>query len=61
MRDGRLPRSIGLIVASLGAVVFSLWAFYGTGWESLGWGAVLLAVGWPLHVMTQRAGQLRSP
>ena len=61
MRDGRLPRSIGLVVASLGAVVFSLWAFYGTGWESLGWGAVLLAVGWPLHVMTQRAGQSRSP
>ena len=55
MRDGRLPRSISLIVASLGAVVFSLWAFYGTGWESLGWGAVLLAAGWPLHLISQRA------
>ncbi len=55
MRDGRLPRSIGLNAASLGAVAFSLWAFYGTGWESLGWGAVLLAVGWPLHRLAERS------
>jgi basic amino acid/polyamine antiporter, APA family len=55
MRDGRLPRRAGLILTSLSAVVFSLWAFYGTGWESLGWGAVLLAAGWPLHLIAQRA------
>jgi basic amino acid/polyamine antiporter, APA family len=57
LRDGRLPRSFGLIVASIGAVVFALWAFYGTGWESLGWGAVLLAAGWPLHRVSQRAAR----
>jgi APA family basic amino acid/polyamine antiporter len=63
MRDGRLPRTISLVIASLGAVIFSLWAFYGTGWESLGWGAVLLAAGWPLHRFTQRAAKtaLDSP
>lgn len=58
MRDGRLPRSLGLTVAAVGALVFSLWAFYGTGWESLGWGAVLLAIGWPLHRYVQRTTRL---
>jgi APA family basic amino acid/polyamine antiporter len=57
MRDGRLPRTASLIFASFGAVVFSLWAFYGTGWESLGWGALWLAVGWPMHRYSQRAAR----
>ena len=57
MRDGRLPRSSSLLIASVGAVIFSLWAFYGTGWESLGWGAVLITAGWPLHRMAQRAAR----
>jgi APA family basic amino acid/polyamine antiporter len=55
MRDRRLPRSIGLGVAACGALIFSLWAFYGTGWESLAWGTVLLAVGWPLYKVAQRS------
>ncbi len=55
MRDGRLPRTLGLILCAGGALVFSLWAFYGSGWEALGWGAVLIAAGWPLHRLSQRA------
>ena len=55
MRDGRLPRTAGLVLCAAGSLVFSLWAFYGSGWEALGWGAVLIAAGWPLHLLSQRA------
>ncbi len=54
MRDGRMKRTMGLVLCASGATVFSLWAFYGSGWEALGWGAVLIAAGWPLHRISQR-------
>ncbi len=54
LRDGRLPRNPGLIVAAVGATGFSVWAMYASGWEALGWGAVLIAVGWPLHILSRR-------
>ena len=54
LRDGRLPRNPGLLVAASGATFFSIWAMYASGWEALGWGAVLIAVGWPLHIAAQR-------
>jgi len=37
------------------ALVFVLWAFYGSGWESLAWGGVLIAAGWPVYLMARRA------
>lgn len=54
MADGRLARTPGLMLCALGAVVFSLYAFYGSGWEPLAYGAVLVAAGWPLHKLAQR-------
>jgi APA family basic amino acid/polyamine antiporter len=54
LRDGRLPRSPGLFVAAVGATFFSVWAMYASGWEALGWGAVLIAFGWPLHIVARR-------
>jgi APA family basic amino acid/polyamine antiporter len=57
MRDGRLPRTISLMITAVASVIFSIGALYGTGWESLGWGAVLLAAGWPLHRYTQNAAR----
>lgn len=54
IRDGRLPTSPGMIVAAGGATFFSVWAMYASGWEALGWGAVLIAVGWPLHIVARR-------
>jgi APA family basic amino acid/polyamine antiporter len=54
MNTGVVPRSMGLLVPAVGALVFVMWAFYGTGWESVGWGAALIAAGWPLFVMTRR-------
>ena len=48
MRDGRVPRTAGLLIATALAFVFVLWAFYGSGWESLAWGGVLIAAGWPV-------------
>lgn len=54
MRDGPIPRSTGLLAAAAGALLFVLWAFYGTGWESIGWGAALILAGWPLFVVTRR-------
>lgn len=53
MGDGRLPRSVGLVVAAGGAVIFAVYALYGSGWESLIWGSVLVAAGWPLHRLAQ--------
>lgn len=57
MRDGRLPWTAGLIISAVGAVIFSIWAFYGSGWEALAWGAVLIAAGWPLHLIAQRVAR----
>ncbi|HEY5491250.1 MAG TPA: amino acid permease, partial [Gemmatimonadaceae bacterium] len=37
MRDGRVPRSVALLVCTGVALVFVVWAFYGSGWESLAW------------------------
>lgn len=55
MRDGRVPRTAGLLACTGLAFIFVLWAFYGSGWESLAWGAVLIAAGWPVYVMARRA------
>ncbi len=60
MRDGRVPKSRGLVVAGGGAFVFSLWALYGSGWEALGWGAVLTAAGWPVYRLAARHGATDS-
>lgn len=54
LSDGRLPRSPGLIAAAGISTVFSVWAMYASGWEALGWGAVLIAIGWPLHIAAKR-------
>jgi APA family basic amino acid/polyamine antiporter len=54
IRDGRLPTSPGMIIAAGGSTFFSVWAMYASGWEALGWGAVLIAVGWPLHIVARR-------
>jgi basic amino acid/polyamine antiporter, APA family len=59
MREGRIPRRAALGASAVGALLFSLWALYGTGWESLAWGATLIAAGWPLHLIARRAA--RSP
>ena len=55
MRDGRVPRSLALVVCTGLALVFVLWAFYGSGWESLAWGGALIAAGWPVYVVARRA------
>ncbi len=55
MHDGRVPRSVGLVMSTALAFVFVLWAFYGSGWESLAWGGALTAVGWPVYVVARRA------
>ena len=55
MRDGRVTRSAGLLTCTVLAGVFVVWAFYGSGWESLAWGSVLIAAGWPVYVMARRA------
>jgi APA family basic amino acid/polyamine antiporter len=57
MRDGRVPRTAGLLVATAVGFVFVLWAFYGSGWESLAWGTVLIAAGWPVYRIARRAQQ----
>jgi APA family basic amino acid/polyamine antiporter len=54
MRDGRVPRSAGLIASALVALVFAAWAMYGSGAESLAWGSVLIAAGWPVYLVARR-------
>ncbi|MBI3504295.1 MAG: amino acid permease [Proteobacteria bacterium] len=55
MRDGRVPRSATLWATAIGATLFSVWALYGSGWEALGWGAVLTGGGWPVYLLARRA------
>jgi APA family basic amino acid/polyamine antiporter len=55
MRHGTLRRSPSLMVIAAGALLFVFWAFYGSGWEALGWGAVLTVAGWPAYVIARRA------
>jgi APA family basic amino acid/polyamine antiporter len=54
MRNGRVPFSRALMLCAAGSLVFVVWAFYSAGWESLGWGAVLIGAGWPLYVIARR-------
>jgi APA family basic amino acid/polyamine antiporter len=61
MRDGLVPRSAGLLLSAALASVFVLWAFYGSGWEALGWGAVLTALGWPIYRAAKRAATSPAP
>jgi len=58
LRDGRLPRSISLLIAIAGATTFSLLALVGAGAEALGWGAALIALGWPLYRLATRTGSV---
>lgn len=55
MREGRLPRSRGLQIASLGALGFSAIAIIGSGLPAIAWGTVLIAAGWPLYRVMRRA------
>lgn len=57
MRDGRMPVSAGLVLSCAVALLFTLWAFWGSGTESLAWGAALVAAGWPLYALTRRAAR----
>jgi APA family basic amino acid/polyamine antiporter len=59
MRDGRVPRSTGLLVCTVLAFAFVLWAFYGSGWEPLAWGAALTAAGWPVYLLARKAAATR--
>jgi APA family basic amino acid/polyamine antiporter len=54
MRDGRVPRTRGLVISTAIASVFLLWALYGSGMESLLWGGALIALGWPLYLGARR-------
>lgn len=55
MRRGTIGPSWSLRLVTAGALVFVVWAFYGSGWEALGWGAALIAAGWPAYVIARRA------
>jgi APA family basic amino acid/polyamine antiporter len=57
LHDGRVPRTTGLMAGTALAMVFVIWAFYGSGWESLAWGAVLIAAGWPVYRVARRAAR----
>ena len=54
LRDGRLPRTAGLVGATVGGALFSGLALYGAGATALGWGAALVAAGWPLYQLARR-------
>ena len=52
----RRQRAAGssLVAITVFALVYSLWALWGTGRESLLWGAVLFAVGVPVYLLSRR-------
>jgi APA family basic amino acid/polyamine antiporter len=54
MRDGRIPESRGLQLASVGALGFSAIAIVGSGLPAIAWGTVLIAAGWPLYRVMRR-------
>ena len=60
MIDGRVPRTIGLMICATIALLFAAWALYGSGTESLLWGGVLIAAGLPIYLIARRAVMLRS-
>lgn len=54
MRNGRVPRSRGLVVASVGAVLFGAVAIVGSGGPAVAWGTALILAGWPLYRLMKR-------
>lgn len=55
MRDGRVPRTVGLLACAVIAVAFSAWAIVGTGRESVLWGGALTLIGLPVYVLARKA------
>jgi basic amino acid/polyamine antiporter, APA family len=60
MRDGRVPRTPGLVLAVIVALLFSAWAMYGSGRESLLWGGALIAAGLPVYLLARRSAERKS-
>ena len=54
MRDGRVPRTVALMICTVVALAFTAWAMYGSGIESLAWGSVLIVAGWPVYLVARR-------
>jgi APA family basic amino acid/polyamine antiporter len=56
-----IPRRASLFATSVLGTLFSVWAFWGSGLQALGWGAVLLAAGYPLYRLTLRERARLAP
>jgi len=54
---GQMPtqrgRIVPLAIVGVIATIFSLWAIVGAGFEAVGWGAVLLALGAPVYFLVR--------
>jgi APA family basic amino acid/polyamine antiporter len=50
----RLRAGAGLILVSILAGLYALWAIWGAGRDAVLWGAVLLAMGLPVHLLMRR-------
>ena len=57
MRTGEMPRSAPLAALAIVGAVYALWTLFGAGMEATAWGAVLLATGFPVYLLTARARQ----
>lgn len=57
----REPAPVGIRVLGVLGAVFSAWALYGTGAESLAWGAALLVAGLPWYAWQRRRGAVPPP
>jgi basic amino acid/polyamine antiporter, APA family len=60
MRANQLPRSGALIGCAIVSLAFSGYALYSAGAESVLWGGVLVACGWPMYVLGRRVSRARD-
>lgn len=58
---GRMDASVALTVVAIVAALYACWTLYGAGSQATLWGAVLLLIGLPIHLLMKRVAVTTAP
>ena len=58
---GRMDASVALTVVAIVAALYACWTLYGAGSQATLWGAALVLVGLPIHLLMKRVAVAAAP